>query len=117
MMLRTLLVSALLGLAVSGCARESDSSPGRSEVNQALAGNAPPCELVWVEGERLPLSYRGCDERGFLEAATLWECQDGDRIAIYAERMYARLGGRVVAVEGAIADDPAYAEFWHDCMG
>ena len=109
------LVAAALVLA--GCARDG-SDVGNRQLGDALSGSAPACSVVWVEGRRLARDYRGCEENGALQgAASVYECLDGTTIALYAERFYARLGGRVRAVEGAILEDPAYDEFWHDCVG
>jgi hypothetical protein len=104
-------------LVLGGCSREG-SDVGNRQLGDALSGSAPACSVVWVEGRRLARDYRGCEENGALQgAASLYECLDGSMIALYGERFYARLGDRVRAVDGAIADDPAYDEFWHDCVG
>lgn len=108
----------LVGLALSGCSGDSSSGVGNRRLDDALAGSAPACSVTWVEGKRLPLDYRGCEENGALQgAASLYECLDGSTIALFNERFYGQLGSRVKAVVGRIADDPAYDEFWHDCRG
>ena len=115
---RRLFCLFLAGLVLSGCGRDSSSGVGNRQLDDALAGSAPACSVTWVEGKRLPLDYRGCEENGSLQgAASLYECLDGSTIALFNERFYARLGSRVKVVVGRIADDPAYAEFWHDCQG
>lgn len=118
MTVRLLLVAALVAAALGGCGREpDDNAPGQRAIDKAVAGNAPACSQVWVEGRTLPASYRGCNDGGVLEAAVRYDCLDGGSMAIYAERFYARLGGPVIAVEGDISEDERYAEFWHDCQG
>jgi hypothetical protein len=119
MRFRRLSCLLLAAVALAGCSRGSDGSDiGNRRLDDALAGSAPACSVTWVEGKILPLDYRGCEENGSLQgSASLYDCLDGDTLALYGERFYARLGKRVRAVVGDIADDPAYAEFWHDCRG
>lgn len=111
-------LAALAALAMAGCSRDGDDGVGNRGLDRALSGNAPDCSVIWVEGKRLPLDYRGCEENGSLQgAASLYDCLDGGRIALFAERFYGRLGERIQAVDGDIAGDPAYAAFWDDCTG
>lgn len=113
-----LLLATLVALAVGGCSRDSGDGVGNRGLDRALAGNAPECSVVWVEGKQLPLDYRGCEEAGSLQgSASLYDCVDGGRIALFAERFYGRLGERIHEVEGDISEDPEYAAFWHDCVG
>lgn len=111
-------LAALAALTLSGCSRDGDDGVGNRGLDKALSGSAPACSVTWIEGKRLPLDYRGCEENGSLQgSASLYDCLDGGRIALFAERFYGRLGERIHAVQGDIAVDPAYAAFWHDCTG
>lgn len=107
----------LAACALGGCSRDP-ASDGNRRLDDALSGSAPACAVVWVEGKKLPLDYRGCEAGGVLEGAdSLYDCLDGSTIALYGERFYGRVGSRVRTVVGDIADDPAYAEFFVDCVG
>ncbi len=115
-MLRCLAL-AVLGLALTSCANDGPDI-GNRVVNDALSGSAPACSVIWVEGKELALDYHGCEENGTLQGSdSLYDCLDGSRIALYGERFYGRLGAKVRTVEGDIAEDPAYAEFFHNCVG
>lgn len=114
-MTRLVALLVLATVVVAGCSRDPGNS--RRSMDSAITGNLPPCATVWVEGKSLPLSYRACEEEGETQGASLYPCLDGGTLAIYRERFYARLGGPIVAVDGEMIDDPAYAEFWHECVG
>jgi len=60
----------------------------------------PDCQEVWIDGQQLAADYSGCRRGGRVVEPNLRECTNdaGNQLAIYDERFFAVLGGRITEV-------------------
>lgn len=122
--------SALAGLAVAavvllaGCgdepADQAAEDPTPAESSSATASSSPDlpdCAEVWVEGQALPGSYRGCLDNGAVVKRETRLCSVGNRIVLYGDEYWAVPGSPVQRATPSRAEDPAYQQVLATCTG
>lgn len=74
---------------------------------------APACSLVWVAGQRLPVSYEWCvgDDGAPVAGPRIGSCE----VVSYAGTLYAVPGYRIRVAQGAMAQDPAFQRMLTSC--
>lgn len=114
-----MLLLAAAGLAACGQAGQGSTaatSDGASPSEQVRT-DAPSCEQVWREGERLARGYRGCLEEGTFVPRDVLACSSGQRLVRYADRWYAVLGGIVHEASTPLDRDREYVADARSCRG
>jgi hypothetical protein len=108
--MKALLGTAALLFTLAGCSDNDDTN------NEDAGGpESMRCDDIWVEGEMLPEDYDGCETPDSIVAAVTVDCADGTKFTSYGDRLYAKLGEEIFAVNGEMAADPAYSAFHEEC--
>lgn len=111
----------LLGSVLSGCGDDTVVEPGAAPGSTPTsAGTTPPpegpaCEEVWVDGQDLPRSYRGCVEGSAWVAADSRRCESGQVLVVYADRFYGAKGAVVNDMGGPLEDNAQYQRATRSC--
>lgn len=114
---------ALVAVLATGCGsrtgeqeradEQPSSSPGAT--SSAAAGEA--CSEVWVEGEKLPSRYDGCDDGGSFVSKDVLSCSSGQRMVRFDDHYYAVLGGTIHETESVLDKDVGYRDAVASCRG
>lgn len=110
-----LLLGMVLLAALTACG--SSNSDDKAGTSTNSGSGSPKCADVWVAGKTLPGGYDGCmNDDGSIEAFVTSDCEDGGELGSYDDRFWVRLpGGKITAVQGEMADDPAYKAAYDAC--
>jgi hypothetical protein len=127
------LLTALL-LAVSACGSTSSSTtatddpttsptssapttpPTTPPTSTAPAETVPACTEVWVAGEVLPGSYRGCmNDSGKKVRARPIYCEQGNRLYLYGGQFWALADKPVHLSKQGLKNDPVFRAFVRTC--
>lgn len=121
---------ALLAAAASGCgdgggpeATEATGSgtpsptgsPSDEPTAEPSEEAGPACADIWVAGEELPTSYRGCQDGDRWVEAFVYRCESGQRLVTFRRSFYAAKGGPVVEVPGTLAKDADFQQALAAC--
>lgn len=109
--MRLALAALLLLLATTGCGAGDDTD------KDDPTSDTPACSSVWQVGETLPADYADCMDGDTIMAGSYYDCEDGGEFTTHDDRLYARLGGEIHEVSGAMSDDPTYRAFFDECHG
>lgn len=119
------ILACLLSLLLGGCgdaADEPSRATGSSEStgitedpSQKPAPDGPACEDVWVDGQNLPRSYRGCVEGGTWVAADTRRCASGQVLVSHADRFYGAKGAVVNDVGEPLEENRQYQQALRSC--
>ena len=118
-------LACLLGLWLGGCGDEVDE-PSRATGSSESTGTSgspsekpvpdgPACEDVWVDGQDLPGSYRGCVRGGTWIAADTRRCASGQVLVTYADRYYGAKGAVVNDMGEPLEEDRQYQRALRSC--
>lgn len=86
------LVAGLLLASLTAC---GGGDGGSDNPIQDAADNAPQCSDVWAVGKTLPKDYEGCMRDGTIEAAVVYNCDDGSKLTGYDNKFFALVGGPI----------------------
>ena len=75
----------------------------------------PACETVWVEGGKIPGTYRGCLEGSNAVASDNLSCSSGQRIVRYQDRFFGVAGGTIYQTDGPLEKDKGYLKKVRTC--
>lgn len=101
----------------SPTAGESPSATASASPSPEVPADAPACEQVWQDGERLPRGYRGCVDAGTYVPSDVIGCSSGQRLVRHADRWYAVLGGTVHEASSPLDKDREYVADVRVCRG
>lgn len=127
------MATAAVLLAMTGAcgddepAEESTGTPDESTVEPTTeattddgadgdSGGYPPCADVWVDGERLPEDYGGCDNKDGSIAGSSWQdCTKGSRLYTHDSRFFTLADRTIVDADGDILDDGGFEKRSRAC--
>jgi hypothetical protein len=77
----------------------------------------PACADVWVAGEILPTSYRGCQDAdsGKWVQAEVYHCSSGQRLVTYQRNFYAAKGEAVIESDVPLARNKEFQKALESC--
>jgi hypothetical protein len=120
-----LLLCSLLGVWLSGCGEETPDgelageSTGTSESSdtpsESDVPDGPSCTEVWVDGEAIPGSYKGCVDGDAWVAAESLRCDSGQVLIVYGDRYYGAKGAVVNDVGAPLDDSDQYRRAVRSC--
>jgi hypothetical protein len=87
------------GDASTPAVTESATSEGPGETPSATPDPWPACAEVWVAGQRLPRSYRGCESDDGPVKAKKYPCSFESSIVTFDDRFYAQAGRPINEVD------------------
>ncbi len=124
-MRRLLLVLTVVIVSLTGCSSASDD--GDKEPSGATAsgsspsdpgGPGPACADIWKPGATLSADYETCYVDGAKAVQDVIECDDGTRLVVYNNEMFARTGTKIVRPDASpLQDLPAYSKVYSACTG
>ena len=98
---------------------ESTSEPADPSSDVTTGPADPPdwpaCETVWVEGGKIPGTYRGCLEGSNAVASDNLSCSSGQRIVRYQDRFFGVAGGTIYRASGPLEKDKQYLKMVRTC--
>lgn len=118
-----LLLCSLLGVWLSGCgeatpddqAGDGSSATPAADSSSTDAPDGPSCAEVWVDGNALPASYRGCVDGDAWVNADTTRCDSGQVLIVYGDRFYGAKGAVVNDVGTALQDSAQYRRAVRAC--
>ena len=118
-----LLLCSLLGVWLSGCGEGTadDQADGGSTATPASDSSptdvpdGPSCVEVWVDGNALPESYKGCVDGDTWVKAESTRCDSGQVLIVYGDRYYGAKGAVVNDVGTALQDSAQYRRAVRAC--
>lgn len=120
-----LLLCSLLGVWLSGCGSENPDDPVAGESTETPAASdsptqsdvpdGPACAEVWVDGQAIPNSYKGCVDGDAWVAAEVTRCESGQVLIVYADRFYGAKGAVVNDVGASLQDSDEYLQAERAC--
>lgn len=94
---------------------EESSDPAESE-SADVPADAPVCGEVWVAGEKIARTYRGCvDESGAYVERDSVGCSSGQRLVVFGDRYWGVQGGTVYEADGSLDQDRDYRDATRRC--
>ncbi|HEX6148591.1 hypothetical protein [Nocardioides sp.] len=120
-----LLLCSLLGVWLGGCGEEtpddqaavgSTSTPEASvSPSQSDVPDGPACAEVWVDGQAIPGSYKGCVDGDAWVDAEATRCDSGQVLIVYGDRYYGAKGAVVNDVGTSLQESDQYRRAVRAC--
>jgi hypothetical protein len=118
-----LLLCSLLGVWLSGCGEATSDTEAEggstatpaSDSSPTDVPDGPACAEVWVDGNALPESYRGCVDGDTWVKAEATRCDSGQVLIVYGDRFYGAKGAVVNDVSTALQESAQYRRAVRAC--
>ncbi|MEV7396606.1 hypothetical protein [Aeromicrobium sp. NPDC092404] len=122
---RLAIVTLTALVMLGGCTSSDDKGGGSSDgtakpsaTTSTPAPTGPDCADIWKAGLTLPKDYTKCVEDGAYGLQDVTECQDGSRLVVFSDTLFAVTGEPISKPDVApLQDTEAFGLAYTACTG